>query len=137
MRFLTILVDSIAEFIRRNPILCISLLMLALLAPSLLKGIAAFILYFILGMVLFGVVVLALLRWKLYRMQRDIKEQFSQQQHYQQHYQQRSGGYGGRASSGASQPGEVKVHMTADAPEKRISDDIGDYVEFEETKNEK
>ena len=30
--------------------------------------------------------------------------------------------------------GEVKVYKTSETPEKRVSRDVGDYVEFEETK---
>ena len=33
--------------------------------------------------------------------------------------------------------GEVKVRKTSGAPEKRVSKDVGDYVEFEETKEPK
>ena len=136
MNFLTLLVDSIVGFVRRNPIFCLVVLMLALLAPSLLKGIAAFVLYFILAIVLFGVVILALLRWKLYRMQREMQGQFSQQQRaaggaYRSH------GFGGTAQPNQKREGEVKIYVTSDKPEKRISDDVGDYVEFEETKNQK
>ena len=30
--------------------------------------------------------------------------------------------------------GEVRVHRTAGTPEKRVSKDVGDYVDFEEEK---
>ena len=30
--------------------------------------------------------------------------------------------------------GEVRLHKTSAAPEKRISTEVGDYVDFEETK---
>ena len=48
-------------------------------------------------------------------------------------------GYGsgrGARTEGSSrqQEGEVKVYRTSETPEKRVSEDVGDYVEFEETK---
>ena len=31
--------------------------------------------------------------------------------------------------------GEVRVHRTSGEPEKRVSKDVGDYIDFEEEKN--
>ena len=65
------------------------------------------------------------------RMQRQMEEQFG------------AGGFGagygsgrGARTEGSSrqQEGEVKVYRTSETPEKRVSEDVGDYVEFEETK---
>lgn len=134
MNLIMLLIDSIATFIRRNPLLCLILVMLALLAPSALKGIAAFILYFILGILLFGVIILLTIRWRFRRLQREMQEQFGA-----------SGGFRTYGAYGPSQQqqqqrqqpkqeGEVKVYMTNETPEKRIAGDVGDYVEFEETK---
>ena len=45
MGFLTAIIDALAEFVRRNPIFTLIVVVLALTAPALLKGIALFVLY--------------------------------------------------------------------------------------------
>ena len=52
MKFLTILIDSLVSFVQRNPLTVLIILLLAIFAPWMLKGIAAFILYALLGLVL-------------------------------------------------------------------------------------
>ena len=42
-------------------------------------------------------------------------------------------GFGGGAPR-TPREGEVKVRRTSGAPEKRVAEDVGDYVDFEETK---
>ncbi len=32
--------------------------------------------------------------------------------------------------------GEVKIYTTSNRPQKRVSEDVGDYVDFEEVKND-
>lgn len=130
MNFLTLLADTVGSFIRRNPVFCLVVLLLALLAPALLRGIALFVLYIILAVALFWVVILLLLRWRIGRLQREMGERF----------EQHPGGPGGpgaewHRSSAKSREGEVKVYRTSDTPDKRIADDVGDYVDFEETKD--
>lgn len=122
------IVDALIGFVQRNPLTVLVILILALGAPALLKGIAVFILYFVLGIVLLGAVLLFSLRWRIGRMQRDMEEQMR-------------GGFGGGEPFGepfggrprTEKEGEVKVHTTADMPGKRVSKTVGDYVEFEET----
>ena len=36
-----------------------------------------------------------------------------------------------------SREGEVNVYTTSDRPQKRVNDDVGDYVDFEEVKKDK
>lgn len=130
MNLLIALIDSLESFVKRNPLFCICLLTLAILAPSLLKGMAAFMLYLLLGLLLFGVVSVLLLRWRFARMQREVQEEF----------RRRAGAAGGaqqQPHNGASREGTVRIHITSETPEKRIADDVGDYVDFEETKQEK
>lgn len=130
MNFITILIDSIASFVRRNPLLCLCIVMLAFLAPSVLKGIAAFALYFLLAILIMGIVIVLTIRWRLRRLQQQMRDKYpnGNDTHF--------GGFAG-SESRRPQPGEgeVKVHVTSDTPEKRISKDVGDYVEFEETKD--
>lgn len=134
MNFIMILIDSIASFVRRNSLLCLVVLMLALLAPSALKGIAAFVLYFIVGILLFGLIILLTIRWRFRRLQREMQEQFGRSGNRQT----RNGGYTRQQhTTSSSKEGEVKVYVTNETPEKRIADNVGDYVEFEETQEKR
>ncbi len=128
MRFLTILIDSLVSFVQRNPLTVLVILMLAIFAPWMLKGIAAFILYGLLGIVVAMAALGLYLRWKIAQAQRRMKEQFGEGFGPQNPY-------GQRQRRTASDEGEVKVYKTAETPEKRVSSDVGDYVEFEETKD--
>ena len=128
MRFLAALVDALVAFVQRNPLMVLLVFVLALAAPSLLRGIAAFVLYAFVGLALFFVVLALLLRWRVYRFRRDMEEQFG-------------AGFGagtaGDPYGGRRREGDVKVHRTAGTPEKRVSSDVGDYVDFEETDEKK
>jgi len=130
MKFLTALLDALAGFVQRNPLTVLLLLLLAIGAPALFRGIAIFILYSIVGFLLLGLGLLFWFRWRLRRVQREMEERFG-------------GGDFGAAGSGPSfsdrrasasgREGDVTIRKTAAAPEKRVSSDVGDYVEFEET----
>lgn len=131
MGFLTAIIDALAEFVRRNPIFTLIIVVLALTAPALLKGIALFVLYLVLGFLVLIFALSLLFRWRIRRVQRQMEEQFG------------AGGFGGAGFGGArgartesrrEQEGEVKVYRTSETPEKRVSESVGDYVEFEETK---
>mgnify|MGYP001534397357 CR=1 FL=1 len=115
MNFLTAIIDGLVRFVQRNPLTTLVILILAVGAPALLRGIALFFLYFIMGVIVLVVAAM--------------EEQFGE------------GNFGGQGfgSPFAGEPrkgreGEVKVYKTSETPEKRVSRDVGDYVEFEETK---
>ena len=114
------IVDALVAFVRRNPIFCLVVLILAIGAPSLLAGIASFVLYVILALVVVMVVVSLILRWRIAR----LTDKFSQQTG------QRS------ARTDSTHEGDVRVHINPNSAEKRINDDVGDYVDFEEEKND-
>ncbi|MCI7140992.1 DUF4834 family protein [Alistipes sp.] len=134
MRFLTEIVDALAGFVQRNPLTVLVILILALGAPALLKGIALFILYFFMGLILLALAAMLFFRWRIARMRREMEEQFGQnfgggaQGGFR-------GGFGSRQGGASRREGEVHVHRTSETPEKRVSEDVGDYVEFEETKD--
>ncbi len=130
MNFLTAIIDSLVSFVRRNPLTVLLIIVLALTAPSLLRGLATLILYLVMGFVLFIVVVLLMMRWRLHKVQQQVRQQFDEQQ--QRHANAGSSFYDRFRRT--EQAGDVKVHKTAHTPEKRISEDVGDYVDFEETK---
>lgn len=133
MRFLTDLLDTLAGFVRRNPLTVLLILALAVGAPALLRGIALFILYFMLGIVLLVFGVFVWFRWRIRRVQRQMEEQFGAGNAGPEGF---GSPFAGRRSRSAGREGDVKVYKTADAPEKRVSSDVGDYVEFEETRED-
>lgn len=122
MNWLLAIIDSLVEFVRRNPLTCMLLVMIAVFAPS------AF------GAVLVGVAIVVLLLlaipiigiFKLRRISRKMEEQAREQ------------GFNGQGfnhqKTRRSDEGEVKVYATEDAVEKRVSDNVGEYVDFEEVK---
>ncbi len=137
MRFLLAIVDALVGFVQRNPLTVLVILLLALGAPALLKGIAMFVLYLIFGILLTGVLLLLLFGWRVRSMQRRMKEQMNEQ--FGRSDNRNASDQGGfRTSWGRSsqsrREGEVRIYKTSDAPEKRVSNDVGDYVEFEETR---
>lgn len=139
MRFLVAIVDALVGFVQRNPLTILVILLLALGAPALLKGIATLVLYVILGLLLAGVLLLLLFGWRVHSMRRRMEEQLNEQ--FGRSGQRQSSGQGGfwsswgNSASSRSREGEVRVYKTSDAPEKRVSSDVGDYVDFEETRS--
>lgn len=132
MNFLTAIIDALVGFVRRNPLTTLVVLILAIGAPALLKGIALFFLYFIMGIVLLVVAAILLFRWRIYKMRRQMEDRFGE------------GDFGGQGfgspfagESRKGREGEVKVYKTSETPEKRVSRNVGDYVEFEETRETK
>ena len=136
MNFILAIIDSLAGFVQRNPLTTLLIVILALGAPALLKGIALFILYFLMGLVILVVVLMLAFRWRIYKVRKQMEQQFGEG------FDPRNFGGQGFGSPFAGEPrkgreGEVKVRKTSGAPEKRVSKDVGDYVEFEETKEPK
>ena len=76
MGFLAAIIDALAEFVRRNPIFTLIVVVLALTAPALLKGIALFVLYLVLGFLVLIFALSLLFRWRIRRVQRQMEEQF-------------------------------------------------------------
>ena len=132
MKFLTAIPDSLVAFVQRNPLTVLVILLLALGAPALLKGIATMILYAILGLLLFGVLLLVVFGWRVRSMQRRMEEQLNDR--FGRNGQQTASSWSRASSRGRE--GEVHVYKTSETPEKRVSKDVGDYVDFEETHSE-
>lgn len=131
MNFLSALIDSIIDFIRRNPLMTTLIIMLMVFAPS------AFGVLFI-GIMVVLLLLLAIPIFMLFRLRRasrHIEEEArraSQQARGQQFYGRQT--YGQQSQK---QEGEVKVYTTSQQPQKRVNDNVGDYVEFEEVKEKK
>ncbi len=90
------------------------ILFLLIVSPSFLFGAVGIILLIILALVVFGVVSLLLFRRKLRKMA------------------QQGGAQGSYTSSGAQRSGDPEVKIFHPKSEKRVSADVGDYVDFEE-----
>ena len=118
MNFLFAIIDSIIEWIRRNPLTSILLVMIAVFAPGLYGAIfigIGIVILLLLAIPIFGI-------FKLRRMSRKMEEQANQTGQQQQHQ-----GFGGRGfGKKQSNEGEVKVYTTQSTPEKRVSDDVGE-----------
>ena len=134
MNFFLSIIDSLVSFVQRNPLTTLVILFLALCAPALLKGIAIVILYIVMGLILLVVGLMLLFRWRIYKMRKQMEEQFGREG-----FDPRQGGFGSpfthEEPRRGGREGEVRVHRTSDAPEKRVSSDVGDYIDFEEEKN--
>ena len=128
MNLLTAILDGMVEFVRRNPLTCLIILILAIGAPALLKGIAMFVLYFVLGCAVLVLILVSLFRWRVYKVRKQMEEQFGQRP------QNPFGSpFGGARREEPAREGDVKIYKTADTPQKKVSKDVGDYVEFEES----
>ncbi|MBE6205072.1 MAG: DUF4834 family protein [Rikenellaceae bacterium] len=124
------MIDSIINFIQRNPLTTIIIVMLLVFAPStfgVLLGVIAIVLLLLMAIPLY-------LLYRVRRASRKIEDEARQSGAGGYTYSQRSYDYTRR---GASQEGDVKVYSTTEQPPKRVSDSVGDYVDFEEVKQEK
>ena len=129
MNFLFAIIDSIVEWIKRNPLTCILLVMIAVFAPGLYGAIfigIGIVVLLLLAIPIFGI-------FKLRRMSRKIEDEARQQQGFGG--QGFGGGFSGQNRTRTSNEGEVKVYTTEEATEKRVNDKVGEYVDFEEVKN--
>ncbi len=123
------------NWIKDNPIFFL-LIFLAIAAPSLFVGAMRVIFYIVLGVVLLLVILGIIFRVKIARIQRDMQDQMGGQRGGQ-----RTQSWGGFYTKGGQQQGEqkerVKIYQNQGAGEKKVSSDVGDYVEFEEVKEDK
>ena len=121
MNLILWIIDAAVGFVRRNPIFCLVVLILAIGAPSLLAGIASMILYIVLGVIVLMAVLSLVLRWRIGKLTDDFRQQQQQYRNSQQY--------------GRRREGDVSIRIDPEQTEKRISDDVGDYVDFVEEKN--
>lgn len=126
MNIFSAIIDSIVGFVSRNPLTTIIIVMLLVFAPS------------VFGVLFIGVIVLLLLTlaipaFLLFRLRRASRDMGKEARRTSR--QGGSGQYYGRQDT--KQEGEVKVHSTTQQPPKRVNDNVGDYVDFEEVKEQK
>lgn len=123
------MIDSIINYIQRNPLTTIIVVMLIVFAPSafgaLLVGVAVVLL-----------LLLAIPIYMLYRVRRMSRKMEDQTRGQSQ----QRGSYGRtntQSDYGRRAEGEVRVHTTSEQPQKRVNENVGDYVDFEEVKEKK
>lgn len=123
MEFINRLVDSFVAFVRRNPILCLFILLMALASPSMVAGVFKVILYIVMFFILMMLLGGLYLSYRLNRLRKDAEEQ---------QMRNASGSYRNYGHK-TQQPreGEVSVHQT-EPQEKKINSNVGDYVDFED-----
>jgi hypothetical protein len=156
MNIFTIIFDSIVGFIRRNPLMITIIIMVAIFAPSLF---GAALIGLLIGALLLLLIPLFVF-WRLYRQTRRIEREGGKAKggfgdfhtffdgvggdNRGGYWNSRRGrgGFGGssRGFNNTQQnpnEGDVKVYTTSEQPQKRVNDNVGDYVDFEEVKSDK
>ncbi|MFR9620056.1 MAG: DUF4834 family protein [Rikenellaceae bacterium] len=110
------------------------ILFLAVVAPSFLFG--AFQLVFAI-LAAFVVVILVGLIWVQWKVRQIQKRGGGAQQQYYRRYTggERGGSSTSDSASGSGSQPDVKIFMGSN--DKKISNDVGDYVDFEEVNNDK
>lgn len=157
MNILRIIIFGLLAFIERNPIFCIFLLFVAIMAPALFKVVG----WIILGIIALFLAILGIGWWRMRKMQRELNNQFRQTASGAGF--NGSGSAGGFNGFGSFSTGGMtleelvrQMHAQADAAkrnsannansqtttttttsgstQKKVSDKVGDYVDFEEVK---
>lgn len=130
MNIFSAIIDSIANFIKQNPLTFTILVMLAVFAPSLFGSI-------LIGLLIFGVIIMAVplfMFFKLWRMSRKVEKDSQSQNFGRGYYSRQTYTNTNTNRQQRKDEGEVKVYTTRQQQEKRVSEDVGDYVDFEEVK---
>ena len=58
MNFLTAIINALVGFVQRNPLTVLVILILAIAAPALLKGVALFFLYVVMSILILAVALI-------------------------------------------------------------------------------
>lgn len=155
MNILRIIIFGLLAFIERNPIFCLFLLLVAIVAPALFKVVG----WIILGIIALFLVILGIGWWRMRKMQRELNNQFRQTASGAGFNASGSAGgfngFGGFSTGGMTLEELVRqMQAQADAAkrnsannansqttttttttgstQKKVSDKVGDYVDFEE-----
>ncbi len=123
------------DFIKDNPIMFL-LIFLAIAAPSLFFGALQVIFYIIAGIVILLAILSLIFKAKIRRLQRDMEQQMGGQQQQQQR-QTYGDFFSGRQRTSQRSEDDVKIFTQSGATEKKVAEDVGDYVDFEEVKEKR
>lgn len=130
MNFFQRITEALGTFARRNPLLALFIILACLITPV---GAASVFLSVLAALILLFVLVTLFLGYKLRKMQKQMRARFENQAHTGRYGQQ--GASWSEASAEPSAEPEMKIYKTADTPAKKVSEKVGDYIEFEETKD--
>lgn len=125
MNELPSVLDICLAFVKKNFLILTLLILAILFAPLILQIIAIIFLVGMLTMLAIPIFIAI----KVRKMARQMEE----------HFRQAGGGFStnfNQQRESHSDDGRVKVHVGS-AQQKRVNDDVGDYVEFEEIKSDK
>lgn len=122
--------QGLLALIQRNLLTIIILLLLIVFAPGVFRILAIILL----AGVLFIMAIPLILTWRMRRFARRMEEQM-RQGGFQGGFDTRGEGFGG-GGNGSGREGDVKVRVGGKR-DKRVSDNVGDYVDFEEIKEDK
>ena len=115
------ILNFIWEFIKRNPILTLFIVLFPIVAPQLL-GLFALVLIIPLVILVIGALAIA---WRIRKVRRDMESQFREADK-RGAFRQNTGADNG----GADSEGKVTVHIPHQEP--RVNDEVGEYVPFKE-----
>ncbi len=118
------------NWIKDNPIFFF-IIFLAIAAPSLFLGAVKVVFYIVLAVILFLVILGIIFRAKITRLQNEMRDSMSGNPMGGAQGSSR-GFYNSSSSSSTTEQGDVKIFKQRGVGEKRVSGDVGDYVEFEE-----
>ncbi|MFI3277703.1 MAG: DUF4834 family protein [Rikenellaceae bacterium] len=116
------------DIIKSNPILWV-IIFLAVVAPSFLFGAMKLVAFIILGLIILLFILGLIFRVKIQRLRKNMEDQMHG-----------GGGFGGYQQQNTytrkttKEEGDVKIFVTRNQEQKRVKDDIGDYVDFEDIK---
>lgn len=157
MNILRIIIFGLLAFIERNPIFCLFLLLVAIVAPALFKVVG----WIILGIIALFFVILGIGWWRMRKMQRELNNQFRQTASGAGfNASGTAGGFNGfggfstggmtleelvrqmqaqadaakRNSANNTNSQTTTTTTTTGSTQKKVSDKVGDYVDFEEVK---
>lgn len=154
MNILRIIIFGLLAFIERNPIFCLFLLLVAIVAPALFKVVG----WIILGIIALFLVILGIGWWRMRKMQRELNNQFRQTASGAGFNASGSAGgfngFGGFSTGGMTleelvrqmqaqadaakrnsennKNSQATTTTTSGSTQKRVNDKVGDYVDFEE-----
>lgn len=122
MEFIYRLIDSLVAFVRRNPIMCLILLFIALASPQMVAGAFKAIMYVIMFFLILMLAIGLYMSYRINRLRQDAEQKM----------RNASGSYRNYGHN-TQQPreGEVSVHQT-EPQGKKINKNVGDYVDFED-----
>lgn len=108
---------------------------LLIVSPSLLFGaiqVFAIVVFVVIALIVVGLLVL---RWKVSKIQRDAQQAAGSYSSYTEQQGGAASASEQQQSQNRSRDPKVKIYVKPN--EKRVSSDVGDYVDFEEVNDEK